>query len=30
MAASAPATQQQHKPNILFIMGADIGWMQPS
>ncbi|HSC55614.1 MAG TPA: arylsulfatase [Nitrospira sp.] len=30
--ASAPATaqQQQQKPNILFIMGDDIGWMQPS
>jgi hypothetical protein len=30
--ASAPATaqqqQQQQKPNILFIMGDDIGWMQ--
>jgi arylsulfatase len=26
-----PATaQQQQKPNILFIMGDDIGWMQPS
>jgi arylsulfatase A-like enzyme len=32
MAASVPATaqQQQQKPNILFIMGDDIGWMQPS
>jgi arylsulfatase A-like enzyme len=32
-AASAPATAQQQppgKPNILFIMGDDIGWMQPS
>src|SRR6478752_6251538 len=30
--ASAPAAaqQQQAKPNILFIMGDDIGWMQPS
>ena len=29
--ASAPAgAQQQQKPNILFIMGDDIGWMQPS
>ena len=30
--ASAPATaqQQQQKPNILFIMGDDIGYMQPS
>jgi arylsulfatase len=28
---AAPATaQQQQKPNILFIMGDDIGWMQPS
>ena len=41
MAASMPAAaqqqqaqqqqqQQQAKPNILFIMGDDIGWMQPS
>jgi arylsulfatase A-like enzyme len=31
MAAGAPATAQQpQKPNILFIMGDDIGWMQPS
>ena len=32
MAASTPASaqQQQAKPNILFIMGDDIGWMQPS
>src|SRR5262252_3758939 len=29
--ASAPASaQQQQKPNILFIMGDEIGWMQPS
>src|SRR5262249_9294303 len=34
--ASMPAVaqqqqqQQQQKPNILFIMGDDIGWMQPS
>ena len=30
--ASVPAAaqQQQAKPNILFIMGDDIGWMQPS
>ena len=29
--AGAPATAQQpQKPNILFIMGDDIGWMQPS
>src|SRR5215468_4707363 len=28
---SAPARAQQPlKPNILFIMGDDIGWMQPS
>jgi len=28
--ASAPATAQPaQKPNILFIMGDDIGWMQP-
>src|SRR5271157_2902642 len=32
MVASTPAAaqQQQAKPNILFIMGDDIGWMQPS
>src|SRR5262249_56621993 len=31
MAASMPAAAQpQQKPNILFIMGDDIGWMQPS
>jgi len=30
MAASMPAAAQQPaKPNILFIMGDDIGWMQP-
>jgi len=28
--ASEPAAAQQQKPNILFIMGDDIGWMQPS
>ena len=29
--ASIPASAQQgQKPNILFIMGDDIGWMQPS
>jgi arylsulfatase len=31
--ASAPASaqqQQQQKPNILFMMGDDIGWVQPS
>jgi arylsulfatase A-like enzyme len=26
----SPAGQQAKKPNILFIMGDDIGWMQPS
>jgi arylsulfatase A-like enzyme len=30
MAAAPPAIAQQQKPNILFIMGDDIGWMQPS
>ena len=31
MGAVVPASaQQQQKPNILFIMGDDIGWMQPS
>ncbi len=29
-AAHAQDTDQQKKPNILFIMGDDIGWMQPS
>ena len=24
------ATAQQQKPNIMFIMGDDIGWMQPT
>src|SRR5262245_17979155 len=28
--AALPASAQQQKPNILFIMGDDIGWMQPS
>jgi Sulfatase len=28
--AAAPAAAQETKPNILFIMGDDIGWMQPS
>ena len=28
--ASTPAAAQETKPNILFIMGDDIGWMQPS
>src|SRR6478609_4635601 len=27
---AAAQQQQQQKPNILFIMGDDIGWMQPS
>jgi hypothetical protein len=26
----APASAQPPKPNVLFIMGNDIGWMQPS
>ena len=30
MAGVAPAAAQEEKPNILFIMGDDIGWMQPS
>jgi arylsulfatase A-like enzyme len=31
LVANTPAAaQQQQKPNILFIMGDDIGWMQPS
>ena len=31
MATNGTATAQQtQKPNILFIMGDDIGWMQPS
>ncbi len=32
MVTTTPATaqQQSQKPNILFIMGDDIGWMQPS
>jgi arylsulfatase len=29
MMGSLPASAQQQKPNILFIMGDDIGWMQP-
>ena len=28
--SAAPAAAQEKKPNILFIMGDDIGWMQPS
>ena len=30
VAGVAPASAQEKKPNILFIMGDDIGWMQPS
>jgi arylsulfatase len=30
VAGVAPAAAQDKKPNILFIMGDDIGWMQPS
>jgi Sulfatase len=31
MVASTPSVaQQQQKPNIMFIMGDDIGWMQPA
>jgi arylsulfatase len=30
LAGVAPAVAQEKKPNILFIMGDDIGWMQPS
>ena len=30
VAGVAPAGAQDKKPNILFIMGDDIGWMQPS
>src|SRR5947208_11156793 len=30
MAIGPASAQQQQKPNILFIMGDDIGWMQPS
>src|SRR6516162_3648934 len=29
-AASVAQAQQHSKPNIIFIMGDDIGWMQPS
>jgi arylsulfatase A-like enzyme len=29
LAIAVPAFAQQQKPNILFIMGDDIGWMQP-
>jgi arylsulfatase A-like enzyme len=30
LAALPPAFAQEKKPNIVFIMGDDIGWMQPS
>ncbi len=30
VAGAPPASAQEQKPNILFIMGDDIGWMQPS
>ena len=30
LAGVTPAAAQEKKPNILFIMGDDIGWMQPS
>ncbi len=30
VAGVSPASAQEKKPNILFIMGDDIGWMQPS
>ena len=30
MASTAMVHAQDAKPNILFIMGDDIGWMQPS
>jgi len=30
MCLLTPAHAQAQKPNILFIMGDDIGWMQPS
>ncbi len=28
--AASSSTAQEKKPNIVFIMGDDIGWMQPS
>src|SRR5271165_2125050 len=30
LVAAIPAQAQNSKPNIVFIMGDDIGWMQPS
>ena len=30
LAAPSPAEAQASKPNVMFIMGDDIGWMQPS
>src|SRR6266496_6461691 len=30
LCAVVPSQAQDKKPNILFIMGDDIGWMQPS
>ena len=30
VAGPRPASAQEKKPNIVFIMGDDIGWMQPS
>src|SRR6201999_3582929 len=30
MASTPASAQQDRKPNIVFIMGDDIGWMQPS
>src|ERR1700721_1332372 len=30
LAGSQPASAQEKKPNIVFIMGDDSGWMQPS